>query len=68
MTNDERDERIIRTETMVEDMHKGWHNGGSPATRQLKTKVDSLLITACILVTGFTGWMGWLTLLLTKTR
>ncbi len=55
-------ERFAKVEQMVEDLHAGWNNGGSPAAQRLRARVDGLFLSASIVVLGFAGWLGWLTL------
>ena len=55
-------ERFAAMETKIDHIYKGWNNGGSPAAQRLRARVDGLFLAASIVVLGFAGWLGWLTL------
>ena len=59
-------ERFIKVESQVDDMHAAWNNGGSPGAQRISTRVDGLVLCASVVVLGFCGWLGWLTLQLEK--
>ena len=59
-------ERVYKMETQVADMHAGWNNGGSPATKRMGTRLDGFVLCGVILISVASGWLGWLTLQVEK--
>jgi len=59
---------IKNIKTDIADLKALHSNGGCNAAQRINGRVSSLFLAGCIVVSGFCGWVGWLTLMITAVQ